>query len=134
MRYTVSVYDSGGVYISLRRGLTGVAYSFRKAMLEPGLRNKQNRSHVFFVYMLRVGDPWRLFIEMHIGQLIQDTLKEQGKSVVWFASRLSCHRTNVYKIFSRSSIDTGELERICKILNYDFFSVYSQKIRIKKDV
>ena len=71
---------------------------------------------------------------MHIGQLIQDTLKEQGKSVVWFASRLSCHRTNVYKIFSRSSIDTRELERICKILDYDFFSVYSQKLRDGKNM
>ncbi|MBR2724904.1 MAG: XRE family transcriptional regulator [Ruminococcus sp.] len=71
---------------------------------------------------------------MHIGKLIQDTLKEQGKTVVWFASRLSCHRTNVYKIFSKSSIDTRDLERISRILDYDFFSHYSQKLKENKKV
>ena len=64
---------------------------------------------------------------MHIGQLIKDTLAKQGKTVVWFASELCCHRTNVYKIFSRSSIDTHELLRICKILNTDFFHLYSRQ-------
>ncbi|MBQ7774226.1 MAG: helix-turn-helix transcriptional regulator [Bacteroidales bacterium] len=68
---------------------------------------------------------------MHIGQLIKETLNEQGKTVVWFASELSCHRTNVYKIFSKRSIDTHELERICKILNTDFFALYSRQINSK---
>ncbi|MBQ7018853.1 MAG: helix-turn-helix domain-containing protein [Bacteroidales bacterium] len=71
---------------------------------------------------------------MHIGQLIQETLKEKGKTVVWFASMLSCHRTNVYKIFSKKSIDTHELERICKILDFDFFSLYSQKLKQNKQL
>ena len=65
---------------------------------------------------------------MHIGEEIKKTLEEQGKTVVWFASELSCHRTNVYKIFSKRSIDTHELERISKILNTDFFALYSRQI------
>ena len=65
---------------------------------------------------------------MHIGEEIKKTLEEQGKTVVWFAQKLSCHRTNVYKIFSKSSIDTRELERISKILDTDFFALYSQQM------
>lgn len=65
---------------------------------------------------------------MHIGQLIREQLKLQNKTIVWFAEQLCCHRTNVYKILSKSSIDTHELERISKILNYDFFKEYSQKL------
>ena len=66
---------------------------------------------------------------MHIGQLIKEQLELQEKTVVWFASELSCHRTNVYKILSKKSIDTHELERISKILNYNFFEKYSQKFK-----
>lgn len=72
--------------------------------------------------------------KMHIGKLIKEQLQLQGKTIVWFAGQLSCHRTNVYKILSKRSIDTHELERISKILNYDFFSVYSQQLRNSSDM
>lgn len=69
---------------------------------------------------------------MHIGQRIRKELEKQGKTVVWFAGELSCHRTNVYKIFAKSYIDTQDLMRISKILNYDFFQEYSALL--KKDI
>lgn len=72
-----------------------------------------------------------IFFEMHIGQRIRSELEKQGKTVVWFAGELSCHRTNVYKIFSKSYIDTHDLMRISKILDYDFFQEYSALL--KKD-
>ena len=49
--------------------------------------------------------------------------------MVWFAGELSCSRTNVYKIFSKQSIDTYDLLRISKILDFDFFEVYSDELR-----
>ncbi len=58
----------------------------------------------------------------HIGHIIQTTLKEQGRTVVWFARQLCCDRTNVYKIFSKDSIDTGLLYKISTILGVDFFA------------
>lgn len=64
--------------------------------------------------------------EPHIGHTIQSTLKSQGRSVVWFAQQLSCDRTNVYKIFSRESIDTTLLMRISNVLGVDFFAFLSQ--------
>lgn len=70
---------------------------------------------------------------MHIGQLIKEQVEIQGKSVVWFARQLSYSRTNVYKIYEKSSIDTKVLLRISAILHYDFFKIYSAKLEEKVD-
>ena len=64
---------------------------------------------------------------MHIGNLIREKLDEEQKSVVWLARALSYSRTNVYKIFSKASIDTHVLMRISQILHYDFFQLYSEE-------
>jgi predicted transcriptional regulator len=60
-----------------------------------------------------------------IGALIRKKLKEKN-TVVWFSKQLNCSRTNVYKIFERKSLDTTELMRISKILEYDFFADLSE--------
>ena len=67
-----------------------------------------------------------------IGLLIKAKLRERKQSVVWLAGQLGCSRTNVYKIFGKKSIDTDELMKISRILNFDFFKRQAQK-RIKKD-
>ena len=51
-----------------------------------------------------------------------------GLTTVWLASQLGYHRTNLYKIYSMQTIDTGVLLRISRILKYDFFALYSEKI------
>ena len=58
---------------------------------------------------------------MHIGEAIKKELERQGKTITWFAEQLPCHRTNVYRILEKSSIDTGILLKICQILSHDFF-------------
>ena len=63
-----------------------------------------------------------------IGSLIKEKLQEQKKTTVWFSKELGCSRTNVYKIFERESINTGDLYRICQILEFNFFKVYSEDI------
>ena len=65
---------------------------------------------------------------IHIGQCIRQQVKEQGKTSVWLARELGCHRTNLYKIYDKRSIDTSVLLRISRILNYDFFSLYSAEL------
>lgn len=70
----------------------------------------------------------KLTILVHIGELIRQTLKAKRKTVVWFAKELSCSRTNVYKIFSKPSIDTNDLVRISKILKYNFFEPFSKEL------
>ncbi len=49
---------------------------------------------------------------VHIGNLIRQTLKERGYTVVWFAAQLAYTRVNVYKIFEKKSLDADLLMRI----------------------
>ncbi len=69
---------------------------------------------------------------MHIGKLIKQKVEERHKTVVWLARELSCHRSNVYKIYEKSSIDTDVLLRLSRILDYDFFSLYTEEVGKKK--
>jgi len=66
-----------------------------------------------------------------IGQFIKEELKKQGKTSVWLADELGCHRTNVYKIYGRNSIDSSMLFHICKLLKVDFFKLYSDALKKK---
>lgn len=65
---------------------------------------------------------------IHIGKVIEKVLRDQGKTVTWFARSLYCDRTNVYKIFQRESVDSEMLYRIFKILSHDFFKYYSKEL------
>lgn len=67
---------------------------------------------------------------MHIGEAIKKELERQGKTVVWLAEQIPCHRTNVYRIFEKSSIDTHMLMRISEILGHDFFTDHSKELNI----
>lgn len=96
-----------------------------------------DRSYLFCVQgawrflRLKVSNEWfRLFYctMIHIGELIEKELHRQERSVTWFANKLCCDRTNVYKIFKKQSIDTELLLRISGILNCDFFKYYSQAL------
>lgn len=65
---------------------------------------------------------------MHIGKVLQQKLKEEGKTVVWLANELGCHRTNVYNLFDKYSIDTQLLQRLSIILKFNFFSLYEEEV------
>ena len=64
--------------------------------------------------------------QMHIGRCIKKQLSDQGKTTVWLARQLGCHRTNIYNIYEKSTIDTGVLMRISRILDYNFFQLYAE--------
>lgn len=63
---------------------------------------------------------------MNIGDKIRKLLREQGRSVTWFADQLCCTRMNVYKIFQRESIETSLLFRISKVLEHNLFNDLSK--------
>ena len=64
---------------------------------------------------------------MHIGIKIFEEVKRQGKTTVWLAKELSCDRTNVYRIYEKSSIDLSLLMRISNILKFNFFELLSEE-------
>lgn len=57
----------------------------------------------------------------HIGNLIQQKMKEKGVSNVELSARLKMVRQNSHSILRRSSMQTGLLQKIGHALNYDFF-------------
>ncbi|MBO5024675.1 MAG: XRE family transcriptional regulator [Bacteroidaceae bacterium] len=69
---------------------------------------------------------------MHIGNQIKMKMKEKKKSVVWLANELGYSRINIYKIFDKRSIDSNILLRISTILDFDFFSLYTEELEQKK--
>lgn len=69
---------------------------------------------------------------MHIGNQIKMKMKEKKKSVVWLANELGYSRINIYKIFDKRSIDSNILLRISTILDFDFFSLYTEELELKK--
>lgn len=67
---------------------------------------------------------------LHIGHCIKARLEKDGRTTVWLAQQLGCHRTNLYKIYEKQTIDTGILLRISKILGYNFFKLYDRYYRM----
>jgi hypothetical protein len=64
--------------------------------------------------------------EIHIGQKIKEVFETKGFSVTEFARRINKSRENMYSIFSRKTIDTGLLLTISRVLEFDFFKIYSK--------
>jgi transcriptional regulator with XRE-family HTH domain len=62
-----------------------------------------------------------------IGNEIKRVVKMRGLSVEDLAGFLNVSKPNIFDIYRRETIDTGLLERFCKVLNYNFFQYYSNK-------
>lgn len=66
---------------------------------------------------------------IHIGKIIQRRLKEEERTVTWLANKLNCDRSSVYRLFDREIIDTDLLFKLSKILDYNFFDIYSREFK-----
>lgn len=65
---------------------------------------------------------------VNIGQIIKEELEAQERTVSWLAKKLNCHRSVVYRILNKNSIDTCLLLNISLILHRDFFTIYSEEL------
>ena len=64
----------------------------------------------------------------HIGREIQQKLKEQGRTVTWFANAIHCDRSNVYKLFCQPSMDVARLMEISRVLGYNFVQECADRV------
>lgn len=64
---------------------------------------------------------------IHVGSLIQQVLSQQRYTASWLAKRLYCDRTNIYKIFRKTSVDCELLLKISVALNFNFFEYYTRQ-------
>lgn len=60
-------------------------------------------------------------------------LRERERTVTWFAAKLCCTRTNVYKLFNKQTIDVLLLWRICHVLEHNFFADLAKSYNYDKD-
>jgi hypothetical protein len=67
-------------------------------------------------------------VKIHIGKKIREVLDQTPISVVDFAKSINLSRNSAYKIFEKETIDTGQLQSIGSVLNYDFFGYYEQAL------
>lgn len=98
----------------------------------PRLSPNVNRKAYTFFYLSNDSDALLSFFmqktqRIHIGQIIEQEIRRQGRSIPWVAQQLNCERTNVYSIFRRESVDTTLLLQISVILQHDFFHYYVTK-------
>ena len=68
----------------------------------------------------------------HIGRLIKEELKRQGRTITWLASQLNYSRQHMYYLLDHSFIYSDLLLRISEILGHDFFAYYSEYLANRK--
>lgn len=63
-------------------------------------------------------------MKIHIGEKIKSQAKELRIGTTELAKSINTSKQNIYGIFKRESIDTALLQKFCKVLNYDFFTLF----------
>lgn len=67
--------------------------------------------------------------DFHVGHIIKAVFDEQGRTVKWFAEKMHCNRTNIYKMFEKSDLNSEIIARASKALDHDFFLDISNKMK-----
>lgn len=66
-------------------------------------------------------------MDIHLGKLILEKLKEKGMTKSEFARRINKSRQNVQDVFKRQSLDTDLLADVSKVLNFNFFQLLANE-------
>lgn len=68
------------------------------------------------------------FKKIHIGSLLHKTVKERDIGEVRICNFFHLEYSEIDKMYHSESIDTELLLKWCKLLDYDFFRLYSQHL------
>ncbi|KPE49129.1 transposase [Chryseobacterium indologenes] len=68
------------------------------------------------------------FKKIHIGSLIKQRVMDQGIDISRICNFLNCKESDVLDMYESESLDSKILLRWCKLLEYDFFRIYSQHL------
>lgn len=71
----------------------------------------------------------RRMADFHAGHIIKRVFDEQGRTVAWFAKKMHCNRTNIYKMFEKRHLNSEIIQRASKALEHDFFLELSQAMK-----
>jgi DNA-binding Xre family transcriptional regulator len=65
-------------------------------------------------------------IEVHIGNAIEKRIEELGITKTEFAKRAGIPQQHAYRVFERNTIETKKLMKICKVLDFNFFTLFCE--------
>ena len=68
------------------------------------------------------------FKDIHIGYFINQRVTENGIEISRICNFLKCTKKEISKMYESKSLDTELLLRWSKLLEYDFFRIYSQHL------
>jgi transcriptional regulator with XRE-family HTH domain len=68
--------------------------------------------------------------KVHIGKKIKEVLDKNPMTAVEFAEKIGLTRNGAYKVFEKETIDTGQLQKIGKVLGHDFFLYYREEEKL----
>ena len=68
----------------------------------------------------------KISVNFHIGSLIKEKVEEHKIDVVRICNFLKCTEDDIKKMYKAKSMDSNILLRWSKLLEYDFFRLYSQ--------
>jgi IS30 family transposase len=70
--------------------------------------------------------------EIDIGDMIQQELARQERSIAWLAEKIGCHRTTLARMLQKNSINSEILYKTSLELNVDYHAQYSQKLQYER--
>ena len=73
-------------------------------------------------------------MQIHIGSIIRDELRRQGRSNSWLADKIGVNIRTVNKIVLKITIDTQQLYIISRALGTDLFRFYSNYLSSLPDM
>ncbi|MBB6329143.1 hypothetical protein HNP24_000093 [Chryseobacterium sediminis] len=68
------------------------------------------------------------FTDIHIGTMIRDRISECGVELSRICNFFKCREDEIEEMYSQKSFDTEILLKWSKLLQYDFFRVYSMHL------
>ena len=71
--------------------------------------------------------------DIHIGDEIKKRFDKSGLTQKEFGSRIGMPQQNVCRVFKNESIDTKRLVAVCKALQFNFFTLYTNPSNISID-
>jgi hypothetical protein len=63
--------------------------------------------------------------KIHIGKIICQKLKAEGRTKKWLAEQVHCDQSNFCKLLEKPTMDTGLLMHISFVLKDNFFSHFT---------
>ena len=66
--------------------------------------------------------------EIHIGQMMEKRVTESGIEISRICNFMKCSKEEIEKMYTQENLSTDILLKWSKLLDYDFFRVYTQHL------